>query len=302
MNPLQVNLGGLILKNPVTVASGTFGFGREYGEFFDLSLLGGIAVKGLTLKERSGNPPPRIVETRGGMINSVGLQNPGVEAFIKEEIPFLRRFDTRIIVNINGDEPEDYARMAMALQEADIDSIEVNISCPNVKSGGMLFGTDPEVAYRVVRQVVENTRHHVMVKLTPNVTDIRVIARAVEEAGAKAISLVNTFNAMAIDIQTQKPVLVRKTGGLSGPAIKPIALRLVYETYSAVKIPILGMGGITGAQDALEFMLAGASAIALGTYNFVDPLAAVKTLEGIEAYRKEKGLENLSDLVGKAHR
>jgi len=302
MNPLQVNLGGLILKNPVTVASGTFGFGREYGEFFDLGLLGGIAVKGLTLKERSGNPPPRIVETRGGMINSVGLQNPGVEVFIKEEIPFLRGFDTRIIVNINGDEPEDYARMAVALQEADIDSIEVNISCPNVKSGGMLFGTDPEVAYRVVRRVVENTRHHVMVKLTPNVTDIRVIARAVEEAGAKAISLVNTFNAMAIDIQTQKPVLARKTGGLSGPAIKPIALRLVYETYSAVTIPILGMGGITGADDALEFMLAGASAIALGTYNFVDPLAAARTLEGIEAYRKEKGLENISDLVGKAHR
>ncbi|OPL07678.1 MAG: dihydroorotate dehydrogenase [delta proteobacterium ML8_F1] len=301
MNPLKTDLNGLKLKNPVTVASGTFGFGREYSEFFDLSTLGGISVKGLTLKERLGNPAPRIVETRSGMINSVGLQNPGVENFIREEIPFLRQFDTRIIVNINGDEPEDYARMAQILQRADIDSIEVNISCPNVKSGGMLFGTDPEIAYQLVRRVVENTRHHVMVKLTPNVTDIKVIARAVEEAGARAVSLVNTFNAMAIDIHTQKPVLFRKTGGLSGPAIKPIALRLVYEVYEAVSIPILGMGGITNAEDAIEFILAGASAVALGTYIFVDPMAPVKTLEGIEAYLKEKDVRSLSEIIGKAH-
>lgn len=301
MIDMQVDLNGLKLKNPVTVASGTFGFGREMAVFFDLSRLGGISVKGLTLEERLGNPAPRIVEVKSGIINSVGLQNPGVETFIREELPFLKEFDTRIIANINGSTVEEYALMAERLDPVAIDSIEVNISCPNVKDGGMSFGTNPEMAAEVVRQVKARTGHHLIVKLTPNVTDIRVIAQAVEAAGADAISLVNTYAAMAIDIETQRPILKRRYGGMSGPAIKPLALKAVYDVYSSVGIPILGMGGIANGRDAIEFILAGASAVAVGTYGFVDPLATVKILEEVESYLERKGIMAVADLVGKAH-
>ncbi|MBN2260273.1 MAG: dihydroorotate dehydrogenase [Clostridiales bacterium] len=301
MNRFTVDLNGLILNNPVTVASGTFGFGREFSEFYDLSRLGAISVKGLTLEERLGNPSPRIIETKQGLINSVGLQNPGVEYFIKHEIPFLREFDTKIIANINGDNIDDYGKMAQRLSYEDVDSLEVNISCPNVKNGGMLFGTDPDIAYQVVKRVLENTDKHVIVKLTPNVTDIKVIAKAVEEAGANAISLVNTFSGMKIDIHSQKPVLDRKIGGLSGPAIKPLALKFVYDVYSAVKIPIIGMGGISNSEDAIEFILAGASAIAVGTYNFVNPLVAVEIYDGIEKYMTDRGIATIKELIGLAN-
>ena len=301
MNKLSVDLNGLKLNNPVTVASGTFGFGREFSEFFNLSNLGAISVKGLTLKEKLGNPAPRIIETKSGLINSVGLQNPGIEYFIKEEIPFLRQYDTKIIVNINGDNIDEYAMMADRLNDADVDSIEVNISCPNVKNGGMLFGTDPDIAYKVVEKVKKISRHHIIVKLTPNVTDIKVIAKAVEEAGAEAISLVNTFSAMKIDIDSQKPVLVRKSGGLSGPAIKPLAVRLVYDAYSAVDIPILGMGGVANSDDAIEFMLAGASAIAVGTYNFINPLVTQEIIDGIIDYMKRKNINDINEIIGRAH-
>ncbi|MCK5762836.1 MAG: dihydroorotate dehydrogenase [Clostridiales bacterium] len=301
MNKLSVDLNGLKLNNPVTVASGTFGFGREFAEFFNLSNLGAISVKGLTLKEKLGNPAPRIIETKSGLINSVGLQNPGIEYFIKEEIPFLRQYDTKIIVNINGDNIDEYAMIADGLNDVDVDSIEVNISCPNVKNGGMLFGTDPDIAYKVVKKVKKISRHHIIVKLTPNVTDIKVIAKAVEEAGAQAISLVNTFSAMKIDIDSQKPVLARKSGGLSGPAIKPLAVRLVYDAYSAVDIPILGMGGIANSDDAIEFMLAGASAVAVGTYNFINPLVTQEIIDGISDYMKRKKISDINEIIGRAH-
>lgn len=301
MIDLSVNLNGLKLKNPVTVASGTFGFGREYENFFDLSKLGAISVKGLTLEERLGNQSPRIVETNMGMINSVGLQNPGVEYFIKNEIPFLRQFDTKVIANVNGNCIEEYAQIARILDGEDVDSIEVNISCPNVKNGGMLFGTDPEMAYKVVKRVREKTNKHIIAKLTPNVTDIKVIAMAVEEAGANAISMVNTFAAMAIDVETQKPILKRKYGGLAGPGIKPIAIKLVFDVFSSVKIPIIGMGGITNTEDALEFILAGASAIGIGTYNFVNPFISIEIIDGIKKYMIKKNINDFKNLVGKAH-
>jgi len=289
------------LKNPVTVSSGTFGFGREYTNFFDLSELGAVSVKGLTLKECLGNQPPRIVETKMGIINSVGLQNPGVKYFIENEIPFLKQFNTKIIANINGNYIEEYAELARILDREDVDSIEVNISCPNVKNGGMSFGTDPEVAYKVIKRVRENTNKHIIAKLTPNVTDIRIIAKAVEEAGANAISMVNTFAAMAIDIETQKPILKRKHGGLSGPGIKPIAIKLVFDVYSSVNIPIIGMGGITNTEDAMEFILAGASAVGIGTYNFVNPLSSIEIIDGIKKYMKNKNINDVKDLIGKAH-
>ena len=302
MTNLKVDLNGLILNNPVTVVSGTFGFGKEFSEFYDLGQLGGISAKGLTIEERIGNPAPRIVETSQGIINSVGLQNPGIEYFINEELPFLRKFDTKIIVNINGNNIEEYGMMAARLDHEDIDSIEVNISCPNVKDGGMSFGTNPEIAYEVVKRVKENTKHHIIVKLTPNVTDIKVVAKAVERAGADAISLINTVAAMAIDIETQRPILKRKYGGLSGPAIKPIALKQVYDVYSAVNIPVLGMGGISNSNDAIEFLLAGASAIGIGTYNFVNPMVAIEIIDGIKQYMERKNIENINDLIGLAHK
>ncbi len=295
---LTVDLNGLTLKNPVTVASGTYGFGREYGEYIDLNHLGAISVKGLTLEPREGNEGRRIVETPMGMINSVGLQNPGVHYFIEHEVPFLRQYDTKIIANINGNTIEEYCEMARILDSADVDSIELNISCPNVKNGGLAFGTNPEVVREVVRRVRQSTSKHLMVKLSPNVTDIKSIAQIAEAEGADCLSLINTLTGMAIDIHSRKTFLKRGSGGLSGPAVKPVALKLVHDVFKAVDIPVLGMGGIANATDALEFIIGGATAIAVGTANFYNPNAPVDILKGIEAYMDQYDLEDINALVG----
>lgn len=297
----QVNLNGLILKNPVTVASGTFGFGKEFEDYFDIGLLGGISVKGLTLEPRLGNPVPRLADTPMGIINSVGLQNPGIKSFIKTEIPYLRKYDTKIIVNINGNTLEEYIMMAKLLKNEDVDSIELNISCPNVKCGGMAFGTNPEMVKQVTSAVKEASGKHLIVKLSPNVTSVKEIALAAEESGADCLSMINTVTGMAIDIKKKRPVIANKIGGLSGPAIKPIGIRAVYETFGAVKIPILGMGGIMTGTDAVEYFMAGASAIAVGTATLISPDAAKTILEEFEQYCIENQLKNMKELIGIAH-
>ncbi len=294
---MKVDLNGLKLKNPITVASGTFGFGREYADYVDLNDIGAISVKGLTLEPRQGNEGVRIAETPMGMINSVGLQNPGVEKFIKEEIPFLRQFDTKIIANINGNNIEEYCKMAEILSYEDVDSLELNISCPNVKNGGLAFGTNPSVVKEVVSKVRKASKKHLIVKLSPNVTNIKEIAVIAEQEGADCISLINTLSGMVIDINKRRPVLLRGSGGLSGPAIKPVAVRMVYDVYDAVKIPILGMGGISNSIDAIEFFLAGASAIAIGTANFKNPRVTKKTLEEIQLYLIENNYNSINELV-----
>lgn len=294
---LQVDLNGLTLKNPVTVASGTFGFGREFSEWFDLSTLGAISVKGLTLEPRQGNDSPRVAETPMGMLNSVGLQNPGVDKFIKEDLPWLRQFDTKIIANINGNTIPEYCAIAEKLSVTAIDSLELNISCPNVKAGGMAFGTDPAMVYEVVSTVRKSTSKHLIVKLSPNVRDIRKTAKAAEAGGADCLSMINTLTGMVIDTESRRPILARGIGGMSGPAVRPVAVRMVYETYDAVKIPILGMGGLATGRDAVEMMLAGASAIALGTILFTNPLAPVEVLAGIEDYLVRHQMTGASDLV-----
>lgn len=296
---LSVTLAGMTMKNPVVVASGTFGFGREYGEFYQLSELGGICAKGLTLQPRQGNPAPRIAETPMGILNSVGLQNPGVDAFIAEELPFLRQFDTKVIANISGNTPEEYGIMCQKLAEAGVDMIEVNISCPNVKAGGLAYGTRPELA----AEVTEMAKKHagavpVMVKLSPNVTDITEIAKAVEGAGADALSLINTLRGMRIDINTHRPILKMNTGGLSGPAVLPVAVRMVWEVAQSVKLPILGMGGVSRGEDAAQLMLAGASAIAVGTAMFADPFAPIKVREELAAIAARQGMASVSELTG----
>ncbi|MBE6956855.1 MAG: dihydroorotate dehydrogenase [Ruminococcaceae bacterium] len=296
---MSVNLAGMTMKNPIVVASGTFGFGREYGEFFDLSELGGICAKGLTLHRREGNPAPRIAETPMGILNSVGLQNPGVDAFIAEELPFLRQYDVKVIANISGNTPEEYGIMCEKLAEAGVDMIEVNISCPNVKAGGLAYGTRPELAAEVTKMAKSHAGSvPVMVKLSPNVTDVTEIARAVEEAGADALSLINTLRGMRIDINTDRPVLKMNTGGLSGPAVLPVAVRMVWEVANAVKVPILGMGGVAKGEDAAQLMLAGATAVAVGTSLFADPYAAITVRDGLAAIAARKGLANVSDLTG----
>lgn len=295
---LKVNIAGLELKNPVIAASGTFAFGREYSRYFDLSTLGGISVKGLTLKPRKGNPPPRIAETPMGILNSVGLQNPGVQTFIEKEIPFLRNFDTAIIANASGNTLEEYESIVEILSDADIDAIELNLSCPNVKEGCMVFGSSAHGVNTVVSKVKRFAKKPLIVKLTPNVTDISEIAKAAQDAGADAVSLINTVLGMAIDAKTRRPILGNITGGLSGPAIKPIALRMVYEVSKAVSIPIIGMGGISNGTDAVEFLLAGATAVMVGTAGFVDPMAWVNTVEGIEAYMKEHHINSVNELIG----
>jgi len=296
---MSVNLAGMTMKNPIVVASGTFGFGREYGEFFDLSELGGICAKGLTLHRREGNPAPRIAETPMGILNSVGLQNPGVDAFIEEELPFLRQYDVKVIANISGNTPEEYGIMCEKLAGAGVDMIEVNISCPNVKAGGLAYGTRPELAAEVTKMAKSHAGNvPVMVKLSPNVTDVTEIARAVEDAGADALSLINTLRGMRIDINTDRPVLKMNTGGLSGPAVLPVAVRMVWEVANAVKVPILGMGGVAKGEDAAQLMLAGATAVAAGTSLFADPYAAIKVRDGLEAIAARKGLANVSDLTG----
>ena len=295
---MRVELAGVTLKNPVCVASGTFGFGREYGQFYDLSELGGICVKGLTAQRREGNPAPRIAETPMGILNSVGLQNPGVDAFIETELPFLRQYDVKVIANISGNTPEEYGVMCEKLSAAGIDMIEVNISCPNVKAGGLAYGTKPELAAEVTETAKRHASVPVMVKLSPNVTDITEIARAVEGAGADALSLINTLRGMRIDVNTGRPVLKMNTGGLSGPAVLPVAVRMGWEVAHAVKLPILGMGGVATGEDAAQLMLAGASAVAVGTALFADPFAPIRVRDGLEAIAERKELDRVSGLTG----
>ena len=294
---LSVDLAGVHLKNPV-VASGTFGFGKEYGAFYDLSELGGICCKGLTPARREGNPPPRIAETPMGILNSVGLQNPGVDAFIAQELPELKRHDLAIIANISGNTPEDYGVMCEKLSAAGVDMIEVNISCPNVKAGGLAYGTRPELAAEVTAIAKKHASVPVMVKLSPNVTDITEIARAVEGAGADALSLINTLRGMRIDVHTRRPILKMNTGGLSGPAVLPVAVRMVWEVAGAVKIPILGMGGVSRGADAAQLMLAGAAAVAVGTACFDDPFAPLRVRDELAALAAGQGLDRVSELTG----
>ncbi len=294
----SVEIAGVVFETPVIAASGTFGFGREYAEYIDLNKLGGISVKGLTLRPRNGNKTPRIAETPSGMLNSVGLQNPGVDRFIVEEIPFLRQFSTKIIVNIAGNTIEDYVEMAARLEEADVDMLEVNVSCPNVKKGCVAFGTTEKGIEEVTKAVKKSTSHPVIVKLTPNVSDIGNLALAAEEAGADAVSLINTITGMVIDVNTRRPLLFNNTGGLSGPAVRPIAVRMVHEVYKRVKIPIIGMGGICNGNDALQFMIAGACAVMVGTWNFNNPSACIDTAEEIKLYMKEKNIRKLREITG----
>ena len=299
MDKLRVNIGNLSLKNPVMTASGTFGYGKEYVDFIDLSKLGGICVKGTTLHDRQGNDYPRMAETPAGMLNAVGLQNKGVDYFVSNIYPEIKNFDTHIIVNVSGSTLEDYAECAARLNHLDkVPAIELNISCPNVKEGGMAFGTSACSAAEVVKAVRKAYDKTIIVKLSPNVTDITEIARAVEYEGADAVSLINTLLGMAIDINKQKPILSTVSGGLSGPCVKPIALRMVWQTYNAVKIPVIGMGGISSWQDAIEFILAGSSAIQIGTYNFIDPTISIKVLDGIIAYMNKHNIQDINDLVG----
>lgn len=299
MDKLSINIGGLRLKNPVMTASGTFGYGKEFADFVDLSRIGGIFVKGTTIRNRDGNAYPRMAETPMGMLNAVGLQNKGVDYFISNIYPSIKDYNTNIIVNVSGSTIEDYVECAAKLMGLEkIPAIELNISCPNVKEGGMAFGTSACSASEVVKAVRQVWYKTLIVKLSPNVTDITEIARAVEAEGADAVSLINTLLGMAIDINKRKPVLSTVTGGLSGPCIKPVALRMVWQTYNAVKIPIIGMGGISCWQDAIEFILAGASAIQIGTYNFIDPTISVKVVDGIESYLEKNNIKSISELTG----
>lgn len=294
----RVNICGVEFKNPVMTASGTFGSGREYGEFVDLNRLGGIVVKGVADKPWKGNDAPRIAEVYGGLLNSVGLQNPGVEHFIKEDIPFLRQYDTNIIVNVCGHSVDEYVNVVKALGGQDVDMLELNISCPNVSEGGMAFGTDCTMIERVVSAVKKEADKPLIVKLSPNVTDITQTARAAEAGGADALSLINTLTGMKIDIYRRQPVLARKIGGMSGPAVKPVALRMVYQVCKAVDIPVIGLGGICTGEDAIEFIMAGAAAVAVGSANFFNPYATVDVIEGIEAFMRQQGIENLSEIRG----
>jgi len=296
---IHVNIGGIELRNPVMTASGTFGYGREFEKLIDLNRLGAIIVKGLSLEPSGGNPPPRIVETPCGMLNAIGLENVGLAAFVKEKLPFLKRLETPIFVNIYGKSVVEYAELAARLNDIeDVSGIEVNISCPNVKSGGLAFGAYPDSASEVVNAIRDKTEKPMMVKLSPNVTDITQIAQSVEAAGADSISLINTLTGMVIDIETRRPKLANITGGLSGPAIKPVALRMVWQVAQNVKIPVIGIGGIMTAKDALEFLIAGAVAVQIGTANFINPHATIDIIEGIEAFLIERQIDNLTDIIG----
>ena len=299
MADLKVNIGNLLLKNPVTTASGTFRYGEEYGDFMDVNRLGAIFTKGITRENREGNPYPRMVETASGMLNSVGLQNKGIDHYLDVIYPRIKHFDTCIIPNVNGSTIEDYITVASRInKEKSIRAIELNISCPNVKAGGMAFGINPKTAAKATRAVREVFEGTLIVKLSPNVTSISDMARIVTDNGADAISLVNTFLGMAINAETRRPVLGTVTGGLSGPAIKPIALRMVWDVYKAVKVPVIGMGGIMNATDAIEFLLAGSAAIQIGTANYIDPSVSVKVLEGIEEYMERQGVGSVTELTG----
>ncbi|SCY87830.1 dihydroorotate dehydrogenase [Desulfoluna spongiiphila] len=295
----SVDIGGVRLANPVMTASGTFGYAMEFDEVLNLNRLGGVVMKGLSLYPSKGNPPPRIAETSCGMLNAIGLENVGIQRFIKEKLPVMRAFDTKVFINIYGKTVEEYAAIADTAEGVEgIHGIEINISCPNVSAGGLAFGVDPVAASNVVKAVKAKTTLPVMVKLSPNVTDITEIARSVEGEGADSVSLINTLTGMGIDIHTRKPLLANVVGGLSGPAVKPVAIRMVYQVAKAVKIPVIGMGGIMTADDAVEFLIAGASAVQVGTANFVYPDAAEKVVDGIEAFLKEKGISDVNDLIG----
>lgn len=299
MADLRVNIAGVEFKNPVITASGTFGFGQEYARIYDISRLGGISCKGTTLHERPGNPSPRIAETPSGILNSVGLQNPGVDAFIRDDLPFLKKQNTVIIANIAGSQIEDYVETVRRLQDADVDMIELNISCPNVKEGGVSFGTSAKSVENITKQVKTVAKQPLMIKLTPNVTDITETAAAAEAGGADAVSLINTLTGMKIDINTRRPILKNNTGGMSGAAVFPVALRMVWQVANRVKIPVVGMGGITKWQDAVEMLLAGATAVQIGTANFTDAYTPLKVIAGINDYLDEHGEKSVSDIVGK---
>lgn len=297
MADLKVNIAGVEFDNPIIAASGTFGFGREYSEFYPLSVLGGISCKGITLKERLGNPAPRIAETPSGILNAVGLQNPGVEHFINEDLGWLKQQGTVIIANIAGNTYEEYCSMAEKLSDTDVDMIELNISCPNVKSGGVQFGTSCESVGAITKAVRRYCRKPLIIKLSPNVTDIVSIAKAAEAEGADAVSLINTLTGMRIDINTRRPIIKNNTGGLSGPAVFPVAVRMVYQTAQAVKIPVIGMGGISSWKDAVEMMIAGASALQIGTVLFKDPYAPIKITEGMNRFLDENGIASVTELT-----
>ena len=294
----KVSIAGVELKNPITVASGTFGSGMEYDEFVDLNLLGAVTTKGVANVPWPGNPTPRVAETYGGMLNAIGLQNPGINVFVGRDIPFLKKYDTRVIVNVCGKTVEDYLEVVERLGDEDVDMLEINVSCPNVKEGAIAFGQKADCLYDITSQIKKKAKQPVIMKLSPNVTDITEMAKAAEAAGSDAISLINTITGMKIDIHRRKFALANKTGGLSGPAIKPVAVRMVYQCAQAVKIPIIGMGGIATAEDAIEFLMAGATAVSVGAMNFVNPYATTEIIDGIEAYMKQYQIEDIGELIG----
>ena len=295
---IKVDLGKLKLKNPVMTASGTFGYGKEFAEFIDLNRLGAIVVKGISLKPMKGNPAPRICETPGGMLNAIGLQNPGLKGFLKEQLPYLQTLKTKIIVNILGNSIDEYIELSEKLEATGVDAIELNVSCPNVKKGGIVFGTDPLMFESLIKEVRKRVKLPLVTKLSPNVTDIKLFAGIAENSGSNMISLINTITGMSIDVHTRRPRIANITGGLSGPAIRPVAVRMVWECFNAVSIPIIGMGGIMSADDAIEFMVAGASAIAVGTGNFINPRATMDILTGIQSYISAHGITSIKELVG----
>ncbi|MCH5248925.1 MAG: dihydroorotate dehydrogenase [Lachnospiraceae bacterium] len=294
----KVTIAGVTFKNPVMTASGTFGSGMEYSEFVDLNRLGAVVTKGVANVPWPGNPTPRVAEVYGGMLNAIGLQNPGIDVFVERDIPYLKQYDTGVIVNVCGKTVEDYLEVVERLADEPVDMLEINVSCPNVKEGAIAFGQKADCLYDITSQIKKKAKQPIIMKLSPNVTDITEMAKAAEAAGADALSLINTITGMKIDIYNKKFVLANKTGGLSGPAIKPVAVRMVYQTAQAVKIPIIGMGGIASAEDAIEFLLAGASAVAVGAMNFVNPYATIEVIEGIEAYMRDNGVEDISELIG----
>lgn len=295
---MSVNIAGVEWKNPVTVASGTFGSGEEFSEFVDLNRLGAVTTKGVANVPWAGNPTPRVAEVYGGMMNAIGLQNPGIDLFCERDIPYLKNFDTKIIVNVCGHAPEEYLAVVERLADEPIDMMEINISCPNVKEGGIAFGQDPKAVEAITKAVKAKAKQPIIMKLSPNVTDITVMAKAAEAGGADCLSLINTLTGMKIDIERQTFAIANKTGGLSGPAVKPVAVRMVYQVANAVKIPIIGMGGICTAEDAMEFILAGATAVSIGTANFANPYTTLEVIDGIEAYMRRHGVEDINELIG----
>lgn len=295
---MSVNLAGVTLKNPVMTASGTFGSGAEYGEFVDLNRLGAVVTKGVANVPWPGNPTPRVAEVYGGMLNAIGLQNPGIDVFVKRDIPFLKQYDTKIIVNVCGKTTEDYLNVVERLSDEPVDMLEINISCPNVKEGGIAFGQDPRAVEAITREVKKHARQPVIMKLSPNVTDITVMAKAAEAGGADALSLINTLTGMKIDIERRCFALANKTGGMSGPAVKPVAVRMVYQAANAVSLPVIGMGGIATAEDALEFIMAGATAVSVGTANFYNPYATLEIADGIARFMEKHGVADINELIG----